>query len=272
VLGRWRVDGNSGELFEADLAGKFKRPTSGDGRVLREQREFTIHGQPEIWRLEWAKSPMDYCMYSPDDWNTCPCNDYQYGEMGELELVRWRLGRAEQRLKLGVAAGWSDVALARWPSRPNDADYFHYDLDGAKFPSQVRARPVLAAMQLADYDQDGEASEFMLRVGGHGESACGHIEAVVVGVDKHSDNIHVFGSAEHPDHPLVLARPSQWEKVLKAKGELELVQWACGDHGSEQETTIKLPIDSAGLHATEYRFDCAAAGGNRGKLIEKIVR
>lgn len=212
--------------------------------VPREETKVTVDGVVETWRLEWRHPPVPTCM--GDDWYTCPCSGFELGEKGDLDLVRERAGAPEERLGLDPFFENGDAILPRWA--PTDKE--RKDL---KVPTQaeLQKRPLVKVMNLGDYDHDGRATEMVLQIGA---GPCGHREAAVVGIDRKNPKLHVFASVEAPKD-LLLLRPSEWEKA-KAKLPQDFVELACGDHGSDEEDTLSLSVDAAGLHAKASRKPC----------------
>ncbi|WP_137937434.1 hypothetical protein [Chitinivorax sp. B] len=269
-LGDWRIDGNTGELYVMEEAGKYARPKQSGkwaSVVLREQRVVMVDGGAEIWQLQWRQSPKPYCSTdSVDTWQTCPCHGYAFGQSGKLDLVRLRHGQAEERLPLGFlfsegAGTEGESMLPRWPVMKGDRDVE----DIGRIEKQVKNRPPVGVMNMGDYDHNGQATEFVLQIGAE---PCGHTQAVAVGVSSKRNQLHAFGTVAHPDQPLVFERRSDWEKLRESNGQVALVQYPCGDHGGEQETEIRLQVDQQGLHATSVTYDCSN-NFRRGKVISK---
>lgn len=225
--------------------------------VLREERKVLVGGAEETWRLEWRAKSSPVCGPQSDDlveWTTCPCSGFEFGESGELDLVRARPGAPEERLPLdpffadGETPGPGAV-LPRWPVRKGDEDA----AENEGFAAAVKNRPVVPILKLADYDRDGQATEFVLQVSA---GPCGHRPSILVGLDSRTKRLRAFASVEDPKSPLVLERTSDWEKVRKASGKVSLVQYGCGDHGTEQEETVTVWTDAQGLHARRSTKAC----------------
>ena len=87
-------------------------------------------------------------------------------------------------------------------------------------------------MVLGDYNGDGIAAEFVLQTGA---GPCGHAPSVLIGLDAHGA-LHAMGSIGQTPG-LVLSTPEQWERLRNGRG-ARLVQWACGDHGADEEETV----------------------------------
>jgi hypothetical protein len=123
-----------------------------------------------------------------------------------------------------------------------------------KAPSlvELQARELAPLMVFGDYDHDGRATEFVLAIG---SVPCGHVQSVVIGIDKRDGKLHAFGTAEKPAQPVVLERPGDWEKV-KGKLPVDLLEYPCGDHGAETETHALVTADAAGLHVTSTSKKC----------------
>ncbi len=225
--------------------------------VLREERKVLVSGVEETWRLEWRKAPVPVC--EPDggeagDWTTCPCSGFEFGEAGEVDLVRARPGAPEERLPLtplfadGETPGPGAV-LPRWPLLKEDFEA----RETRGFAAAVKKRPVVPILKLADYDHDGQATEFVLQVSA---GPCGHRPSILVGLDPRAKRLRAFTSVEDPKSPLVLERTSDWERVRKASGRVALVQYGCGDHGTEVEETVTVWTDAQGLHAKRSTKSC----------------
>lgn len=225
--------------------------------VLREERKVLVAGVEEKWRLEWRKPPVPVCEPDGDeagDWTTCPCSGFEFGEAGEVDLVRAGPGSPEERLPLaplfadGETPGPGAV-LPRWPVLKGD----FAATEARGFAAAVRKRPVVPILKVADYDHDGQATEFVLQVSA---GPCGHRPSILVGLDPRTKRLRAFTSVEDPKSPLVLERTSDWEKVRKATSKAPIVQWACDDHGTEEEETVTVWIDAKGLHAKRSTKSC----------------
>jgi hypothetical protein len=235
-------------------------PLQGSGpavRVLREERTVSVGGVEETWRLEWRTKPAPAC--GPErgetgDWTTCPCAGFEFGESGELDLVRTRPDAPDERLPLALlfADGEAPVpgaVLPRWPLQKGDEKA----AASTGFAAAVRKRPPVSILKLADYDHDGQATEFVLQVSA---GPCGHRPSILVGLDPRGNNLRAFTAVEDPASPLVLECPSDWEKVRQARGRVSLVRYGCGDHGTEVEESVTVWTDAKGLHARRSTKAC----------------
>ena len=68
----------------------------------------------------------------------------------------------------------------------------------------------------------------------------------VVGVSTSDPKLHVVGSAAKPAEALVLQKRI-WDILSHAQLPVEIVNWRCGDHGSDEETVIKLEYMNNGI-------------------------
>lgn len=236
--------------------------------IVREEAKLTVNGVEEIWRLEWASAPSPFCSPDePDIWSTCPCAGFAFGERGNLVLVRQRPGHEPERLSLGALftgdldgpADAGEAVLRRWDVEEKDLK----EGQSPGFASKVRARPVARVMRFQDYDHDGKATEFAFQVG---TLPCGKKMSVVVGISGRNPRLHVFGTVEQGGKPLVL-QAYHWEALLKAKAPIKVVDWVCGDHGSDTETELELSADGNGIHATRSEYQCKK-NGSRGRLVK----
>ncbi|HLH17721.1 MAG TPA: hypothetical protein VKX45_10895 [Bryobacteraceae bacterium] len=148
--------------------------------------------------------------------------------------------------------------IQRWA--PDEKDFEtaqHEDLAAI-----VRKRPVVQMMQLEDYDHDGNATEFYIQT----EAVpCGKSYGVVVGVSKTNPRLHAFGTSSTPDKPLYLLK-EEWEALRSATGPVDVLDWECGDHASDQRVEVHLSWTSAGIYGRRRRYACME-DGKPGKLI-----
>jgi hypothetical protein len=155
--------------------------------------------------------------------------------------VRIRGGAEVDRLRLGPIFG-GDVTIPRWPVADSDTD------DTPE--SVITRRPAVEIMHFGDYDHDGAQTEFYLQTD---SVPFGKSYGIVIGVSKQNPRLHAFGTASHPDQPLHLLK-SDREDLRKAPGPVEAIDWLCGDHGSETETTLLLRWSADGIAGT--RREC----------------
>lgn len=117
-------------------------------------------------------------------------------------------------------------------------------------------------MHFGDYNHDGNPTAFFLQTG---VEPCGKILGIVVGVTPTHPRLHAFGTALHPNEPLVMHR-KEWEALLGSRGPTEVLDWPCGDHGSDTETDLELSATNEGIHAVRREFACTETG-KRGRLL-----
>ena len=223
-----------------------------DSSLIREVRRVVVDSVIEEWWLEWRTPPVPACD-SGYELNICPCDGFAFGEEGELDLVRKAQGRAEERLPLTPyfkSLGERDLAiLPKWPRYRNDED----SGDSAGLLRRVRSRPIVSIMNFEDYDHDGRMTEFVLQIDAR---ACGHRQAILVGISRQVPHLHVFGTVAHPSNPIVLQHPEEWTNLLKSRGHVTLVEWPCGDHGGELESDYELLLTPGGIRAFETLRSC----------------
>jgi hypothetical protein len=227
------------------------------------REEVSVNG--ETWRLEWKSSPVSVCGPENDDFSTCPCRGFAFGEAGKLDLVRLRGNKEVDRLPL--ASLFFDeppilglVAIQRYEVASEDLGK-----EGTPELSRMIAqRKLVQVINLADYNHDGQATEFFLPTSA---GPCGHVDGVVVGVTKINPRLHAFRTVKNPGKPLVLRR-SEWEKLRESTGPVETVGWACGDHAAEDERTHYLTPTSAGIRVLVRTYNCSETG--RGKLLREV--
>lgn len=236
--------------------------------VVREQHSVLVNGQEELWFLEWLGATRNVCGPESEEWTTCPCGGFAFGESGKLVLLRKKDGKQDESLLLSNFPGErpsneGEATLRRWDL--SDKDYGNSGIP--EFASQVYKRPLSKAMNLGDYDHDGNATEFVFQVG---TEPCGKRVSVLIGVSHDNGTLHAFGTVEHPERPLELYAP-HWDSLKKSNGTVEVIETQCGDHGSETERTIELKADHKGLHATRKEYSCPEGKKQKKRLLKKEI-
>ena len=136
--------------------------------------------------------------------------------------------------------------------------------DEKKLARLVQSREFVTIMDLQDYDHDGRATEFLLPVGGVG---CAFHGYVALGISRGRPELHVIGSAMHPDKPVVLTHTG-WQ-VLRAQSKGTYVQYECGFRGGETQVEVELKTDPSGIHAVEIEYSCPRKRGHVVSRVEK---
>jgi hypothetical protein len=235
--------------------------------IVREAKKVSVAGLEEVWRLEWDEQPTPICDPKDAGWITCPCQGFAYGEQGNLSLIRIQKNKVVERLcltpffnnDLDAPDINNKAILRRWDVKRNDADLE----DTADFEKIVHERPLSTIMQFADYNHDGQATEFFLQ---SGVLPCGKRMGIIVGISRLKPTLHAFGTSLHPEKPLVMNQQN-WKAFLRSKKPVRLMEWRCGDHGSDTETEIELDSDRKGISATLKQYQCSEKD-QRGTLIE----
>lgn len=218
--------------------------------TVREEQTVTVDGVTEIWRLQWTAVPKPYCTSYDASAITCPCQGFSYGESGDLYLTRLRVGVEIDRLHLTPLFDEQPAAVVqRWPMRDRDFEL----LERKDFSRIVSQRPTVQVMHFADYDHDGRQTEFYLQTDA---VSCGKSVGVVIGLSKDNPRLHVFGTVSRPDKPLYLQK-HEWEALRNAiSGPVQVLDWACGDHGAERQTEIRLHWSGEGIEGVRREYTC----------------
>jgi hypothetical protein len=105
--------------------------------------------------------------------------------------------------------------------------------------------------------------EFVL----HTESEAGHRYGVVVGVSASNPHLHDFGTALHPDVPLVVQAPEWGDLQRRADMNVpvRVPDWNCGDHGATTETELELEPTARGASVIKREYAC-------GKEPRQLIR
>ena len=168
---------------------------------------------------------------------SCSCDGFAFGETGELDLVRLRNNREIDRLSLSSFSSEDFRYLAvipRWERQSRDVREYFDKNDPVELASEIRKRPRITIMNLADYDHDGQAAEFFIQTE---TQACGHRNGIVVGVSKRNPRLSAFGTVLHPNIPLRL-EPREWEALKNSAAPTRITDTGCGDHGSDTELEL----------------------------------
>ncbi len=242
-------------------------------QFLREQRTVGAGGAAEVWQLAWQGRPRSIC--GPEDVEmaiTCPCTGFAYGELGKLELQRKRGGKVVDRMDLGplfreLPADNSDgLAAMQW--RQMTQHDFDTAADGSSkaFLAQVAKRPGPRVMNMADYDHDGVASEFLVQVSA---GPCGHTEYAAVGVSKARPKLHALGSMANPDDPLVMPG-SAWHALLAGKPQ-RVVNYPCGDHGTDQQEELLVSAAKGTIKVQRVLRACSDSGEAGAETVREAL-
>lgn len=252
IMNRWISTNIGVVIFLSIVANDFFAQTAVP--IVREERDVVVDSTVEHWRLEWRTQPQPACDPHDEDWYTCPCAGFAYGEKGQLDLVRRIPGKSDERFPLTPFFHEYQMSaplavLPRWPVYDGDFDL----RDSANFLEVVKRRPLVSIMNFADYDHDGRSTEFAFQIGA---GPCGHEQSIVVGISKDNPHLHAFGTVAHPKDPLVFQRSSVWRSLLQSKGDTAVVEWPCWDHGSEEEARIELHATPRGIQAFRLLYSC----------------
>jgi hypothetical protein len=221
----------------------FSVSTLGQLPLVREEQPVMVDGTEEVWRLTWKSAPKPFC----DDETlapTCPCNGFAYGERGDLDLVRLRRGIEIDRLNLTPLFKGTDGIIS-----------VTEDEAAVQRAGQI--------IHFGDYNHDGLATEFFLQTDA---KPCGKHYGVVLGVTKGNPRAHPFGTVAHPDIPLSMEFDA-WEELRTSTWPVEIVDWHCDDHGSDEQVEFKLTWSPKGIDGVRRTYACA--GNVRGKLLSE---
>jgi hypothetical protein len=248
--------------------------TAAPNERVREAVSLKVNGVRETWRLVWQGKPEPIC--GTDDIvgaSTCPCAGWAYGEAGDLAVARTTPAGKVERVRLSPLFGRHDYPNAdrtpqaivpRWAIE--DADYERSERGDPRLQEEIRRRSPPRLIHFADYDRDGQASEFLVHVE---NLPCGKRFFAAVGVSKANPRLHVLGSAAHPEEPLIMRLPA-WQALLRSRTPTEVVTWECDDHGSEVRTVMTVSAEAGRIHAVERALGCRSMG-TAGKLMSVRV-
>ncbi len=227
--------------------------------LIREQRTVVVNGATETWQLRWKSAPKPAC--GTDDAVSCQCCGFNYGEGGEMDLVRLQGGREIERLS--ITAMFQEpqppvfderdsgriAVIQRWPYSLDDQERA---LERADWPSVVAKRAPVTIMNLRDYEHDGQSGQFYLQTSA---GPCGSRNGIVIGVSKRNPKLHAISTVLHPDKPVIL-RNVVWRGLRLSGGVAEPFELTCGDHGADFEIRVRLTWTAKGLIGLRRTFGC----------------
>jgi hypothetical protein len=229
---------------------------------IREEQQVAVNGAIETWELEWRATPHPACEANEISL-ACPCAGFAYGEAGDLEAVRLRERIEIDRLRITpfFSDGYGGAIVQRW--KPGDNDL--RDSQRQDFPVLVGRRPTVRLMYFADYNHDGWNTEFYLQTDAE---RCGRRGGIVIGVSKRNPRLHVFGTKANPNEPLYMQKRA-WEALRSASAPIEVLDWPCGDHGAETETTLRLRWTPEGIAGSRREYACPGGSNNKKPIHEE---
>lgn len=248
-----------GLLLLAALAPQMEYPAP----LIREEQQVMVDGHNETWRLQWAAEPKPAC--EPNEVSlTCPCMGFAYGETGDLSVVRLRDGIEIDRLRLAPLfhGEQPEPTVQRWaPDSSKDFDLaLHGDL-----PAAASRWLTVQVMHFTDFNHDGRKTEFYLQTD---TLPCGKSIGVVIGVTPDHPTLHAFGTVSSLNEPLVLHK-REWDALERASGPIDVMDWPCGDHGSDTETRVQLRWTTSGISGTRRQYSCPDSGQKKRLLSEE---
>jgi hypothetical protein len=249
----------SGLLLAQEAVPKKSQSSEYPTPEIREEQTVVVNGVPETWQLKWTKPPKPYCGANENSAAiTCPCTGFAYGESGDLYLLRLRNGSEIDQLHVTplfedqFSRDGTSAIVQRWEFDARK----DFNVDEEDTSAMVSKRPTVELMHFADYDHDGNATEFYLQTEA---LPCGKSYGVVLGISKTNPQLHALGSSTSPDKPLYLQK-HEWEALRDATGTIDVIDWECGDHGADTQTRLRLSWTPAGIQGMRREFTCPAAG------------
>jgi hypothetical protein len=251
------------EPAEAKAAAALTPDAAAGEPVVREEAKVTVDGKTETWRLVWRTPPKLACVEA-NEWWACPCNGFAFGEEGSLDVVRTRSDGSEDRLAL------DEKMVQRWIPTKAETDAAMRagiargatdgDAGAAKTRAELEGHQIAKVLNIGDYDHDGRATEFVLQVSA---GPCWHKEAVLVGLERTNERLHVFvdetpepnPDPSLPSDPEITLEPSDWEKARVALPRT-FIRVPCGDHGAMEAQLLTLTRGPAGLRAKKHTRRC----------------
>jgi hypothetical protein len=121
-----------------------------------------------------------------------------------------------------------------------------------------------AGYAYADYDRDGNATEFLLQVG---TLPCGKLQFSAIGVSANEPHLHALTTAGKPDVPLIMP-VNAWEALLKSSRPQTVTTWPCGDHDSDTRNDLVVSARNGEIRVKSLTLSCPS-DNSTGKLIEE---
>jgi hypothetical protein len=61
----------------------------------------------------------------------------------------------------------------------------------------------------------------------------------------------------------------EWEALRDAAGPVDVLDWACADHGADTETRLRLRWTDEGIIGVRREYSCSAGGKAHRRLIHQ---
>jgi hypothetical protein len=104
-----------------------------------------------------------------------------------VDLVRLRNGQEVERLSLGkFFPGYSNLAVIPGRQYRDSDDHSLERHDFSALRTDLDKRPLTKILDFADYDHDGQATEFFIQTE---PESCGHRNGIVIGVSKSNPHL-----------------------------------------------------------------------------------
>lgn len=209
---------------------------------IRERVDLVFNGVAETWMLRWKTGPMPAC-FTTEAKAMARCSGVTGGgETGTIEIVRVREGKEifAQDVSDLLVEGWG-LVLPKFEKPPRFS---------AKGLTDAATVPLI---HLADYNQDGQAAEFVLP-GPY--RAWVDRPGMLIGFSPSNEKLNVFFGQSM----------AMWEAVRTMKDSLEVITLHCLDHASPTEMVDLFTKGPKGVVRGRKEWACDVVGS---KVLRK---
>jgi hypothetical protein len=225
---------------------------------IRESRMVMVDGVMEEWRVRFISPSGAYPSIPPDEWN-CIESFYNHFDRGDAVLERLRDGVVIERIDHLPCAEGSYMPCPYSLLIPRHAVPYPFD-EASATAATLEHLPWITWLDIADYNHDGQATEFAVNVG---RIACAVQVSLVVGVTRDRPRFHVLRWAN--GDTMSNAVDQTWWDDVRDRSRGEHVSIACGDHGYPGEQRIRWWPTPHGL---AYRVIEREMPGDCGRIME----
>ena len=123
---------------------------------------------------------------------------------------------------------------------------------------------MVPVLEMGAYADGTAALQFLLQID---SGPCGHRAYVAISVTESRPELHALTSIAHPKRPLIMGRQA-WQLLLSGAGQHRVVEWGCGDHGSDVQTELVLSAINGQIDVKRLEYRCED-NDRRGVLISE---
>ena len=155
------------------------------------------------------------------------------------------------------------AVLQRWAY--DIGDFSRLDRHDPTLEAEIKRRPPVRIMAMADYVHEGTSAVFLLDVE---TLPCGKLQFAAVGITRTNPHLHALSSMAYPRTPLVMPAAAWRALLTRQQHTTTVTTWLCGDHGSQTRTDLVVSAANGAIRVKRREYSCPAQGGT-GALLRQ---